>query len=1100
MNLILFALRRPITVIVALAAVALGCFLALHLMPVDIFPRLNLPVIYVAQPYGGMDPAQMEGYLANYYEYHFLYITGIHHVESRNIQGTSLMKLFFHPGTDMAQAMAETVNYVNRARAFMPPGTVSPFVIRFDTGSVPVGYLVLSSETRSIGEIQDLALFRVRPMFASLPGVSAPPPFGGNQRTVVITVDPERLRAYDMTPDDVVNALAQGNAISPSGNLPLDGKYPFVPVNTVVRDVHDLATIPLRTGPRAPVYIEDVGTVRDSTDFRTGYALVNGHRSVYILVTKRADASTLSVVNAVKAALPDMQAVLPADIHVSYEFDQSPYVTRSIWGVVSEGALGAVLVGLMILLFLRDWRSALIVLLNIPLALMAAVVALWLTGQTINLMTLGGLALAIGILVDEATVAIENIHSHLQHGQPLALAVRDGSGETAIPRLLAMVCILAVFISSFFMQGAPRAMFVPLSLAVGFSMMASYLLSSTLVPVLSIWILRHGHTGGSQDVASPTTGIAPQGEQSGPLGWLRMVSFDHFRRDYERLLAKIVRFRWALVVSYLIASLAIIGLVGSRLGTEIFPTIDTGQFRLRMRAPDGTDIDRTEQVALKALKVIQETAGADNVQMTLGYLGTIPSTYPINTVYQWMRGPEDAVMWVALKPGSGINIEPFKEELRGKLAQALPDVQFSFEPADIINEVMSFGSPTPVEVAVSGPDFGQTRPYAAKVKAEMGKISGLRDLQTVQSLDYPTVQVDVDRKKAGTVYVTPVDVSRSLAEATSSSRFTVPNFWADPKTGIGYQVQVEIPRPVVRLPRGIAPMGSIADLEMIPVKRNAAGQVLVRDVATVSTGTMPGEIDRYNMRREVSMTANIGGANLGSVSGEVSAALKRAGEPPPGAKVEIRGQIPPMRDMLGGLALGLGLAVVVIFLLLSANFQSLRLSLVTISTAPAVIAGVVVMLYLTHTTLNIQSFIGAIMAVGVAMANAILLVTFAEKRRRAPTGHRRAALVGVGRGEAAAGAAVEGAASRLRAILMTSCTMTAGMLPMALALGESGQQNAPLGRAVIGGLAAATAATLFVLPAVFALVQSRATTQSASLDPGDPHSAYHIPSATPGGP
>ena len=627
-------------------------------------------------------------------------------------------------------------------------------------------------------------------------------------------------------------------------------------------------------------------------------------------------------------------------------------------------------------------------------------------------------------------------------------------------------------------------MFVPLSLAVGFSMMASYLLSSTLVPVLSIWILRHAHVGDSQDAASPAAGIARQRRRTFPLGWLRMVSFDHFRRGYEWLLAKIVRFRWVLVVSYLAVSLAIIGLVGSRLGTEIFPTIDTGQFRLRMRAPDGTDIDRTEQVALKALKVIQETAGADNVQMTLGYLGTIPSTYPINAVYQWMRGPEDAVMWVALKRESGINIEPFKEELRGKLAQALPDVQFSFEPADIINEVMSFGSSTPVEVAVSGPDFGQTRPYAAKVKAEMGKISGLRDLQIVQSLDYPTVQVDVDRKKAGTVYVTPVDVSRSLAEATSSSRFTVPNFWADPKTGIGYQVQVEVPRPVVRLPRGIAPVGSIADLEMIPVKRNAAGQVLVRDVATVSTGTMPGEIDRYNMRREVSMTANIVGTDLGSVSREVSAALKRAGEPPPGAKVEIRGQIPPMRDMLGGLALGLGLAVVVIFLLLSANFQSLRLSLVTVSTAPAVIAGVVVMLYLTHTTLNIQSFIGAIMAVGVAMANAILLVTFAENRRR--------------QGEAAAGAAVEGAGSRLRAILMTTCAMMAGMLPMALALGESGQQNAPLGRAVIGGLAAATAATLFVLPSVFALVQSRATTQSASLDPGDPHSAYHVPSATPG--
>ena len=383
-----------------------------------------------------------------------------------------------------------------------------------------------------------------------------------------------------------------------------------------------------------------------------------------------------------------------------------------------------------------------------------------------------------------------------------------------------------------------------------------------------------------------------------------------------------------------------------------------------------------------------------------------------------------------------------------------------------------------------GPISRRRVPTRRKLIDQLGKLPGLRDLQIVQSLDYPTVQVDVDRKKAGTVYVSPTDVARSLVEATSSSRFTVPNFWADPKSGIGYQVQVEVPRPVVRSPRGIKPVGSITDLQMVPVKRNAAGQVLVRDVATVSTGTMPGEIDRYNMQRQVSMTANIVGTDLGSVSREIPAALKRAGEPPRGVRVEVRGQIPPLRDMLSGLALGLGLAIVVIFLLLSANYQSIRLSLATVSTAPAVIAGVVVMLFLTRTTLNIQSFIGAIMAVGVAMANAILLVTFAENRRR--------------QGEAAAEAAVQGAGSRLRAILMTTCAMIAGMLPMALALGESGQQNAPLGRAVIGGLAAATAATLFVLPSVFALVQSRATTQSASLDPGDPQSAYHTPAAAPG--
>ncbi|MGO8748512.1 MAG: efflux RND transporter permease subunit [Thermoguttaceae bacterium] len=743
-----------------------------------------------------------------------------------------------------------------------------------------------------------------------------------------------------------------------------------------------------------------------------------------------------------------------------------------------------VLVGLMILLFLRDWRSAIVVLLNIPLALMAAVVALWLTGQTINVMTLGGLALAIGILVDEATVEIENIHTQMRHAPSIAKAVRLGNAQTAIPRLLAMVCILAVFISSFFMQGAPRAMFVPLSLAVGFSMVASYLLSSTFVPVLSVWLLRHVHLDDSHGTSPSAGPLARRGIL--PWSWLRALSFDRFRQGYEWLLARIVRFRWAIVAAYLVLSTAILWGLGSRLGTEIFPTIDTGQFRLRIRAADGTDIDRTEQIALKALAVIRDAAGTNNVETSLGYLGTIGSAYPINGVFQWMRGPEEALMWVALKRDSGIHVEEFKEELRGRLAQALPGVHFSFEPADIINEVMSFGSPTPVEVAVNGPDFAQTRPYAAKLMDELGKLPGLRDLQIVQSLDYPTIQVDVDRKKAGTVYVTPNDVARSLAEATSSSRFTVPNFWADPKTGIGYQVQVEVPRPVVRSPKGIKPIGSIDDLKMVPVKRNAAGQVLVRDVATVSTGTMPGEIDRYNMKRQVSMAANIAGTDLGSISRQVAQALRRAGEPPPGVKVEVRGQIPPMRDMLDGLALGLGLAIAVIFLLLSANFQSLRLSLVTVSTAPAAIAGVVVMLHLTRTTLNIQSFIGAIMAVGVAMANAILLVTFAESRRR--------------HGEVVTAAAVEGAGGRLRPILMTTCAMTAGMLPMALAWGESGQQNAPLGRAVIGGLAAATAATLFVLPSVFALVQSHATTESASLDPDDPQSAYYIPSSAAGVP
>jgi multidrug efflux pump subunit AcrB len=1055
MWLIQFAMRRPITIMVAIVAIVLGSALALSRIEVDIFPRLNLPVVYVAQPYGGMDAAQMEGLLTNYYEYHFLYINGIHHVESRNVQGMALMKLFFHPGTDMAQAMAETIGYVNRARAFMPPGTISPFVTRFDTGSVPVGYLVLSSQTRTLAEIQDLALFKIRPMFSGLPGVSAPPPFGGNARTVVVRLDPDRLRACHISPEDVVAALTRENTISPSGNLHLQDSYPIVPLNSMVKQIDELRTIPINLGLSPTVYLRDVGTVEDAMDIPSGYALFNGRRAIYMLVTKRADASTLAVVNAVKAALPQMQKELPDDIQATFEFDQSPVVTGSIYGLATEAGLGALLTGLMVLVFLRDWRSVIVVVLNIPLALMCAVIALWLTGQTINLMTLGGLALAVGILVDEATVEIENIHTQMSRTKSVALAVRLGNAQTAVPRFLAMLCILAVFIPSFFMQGAARGLFVPLSLAVGFSMIASYILSSTFVPVVSTWLLRHVAHGDSafQEAA-----------------W-----FERLRRAYRSVVQRTLSLRWPIVLGYLAASTAVILLVGSRLGVEIFPLTESSQFRLRLRAPDGTHFDKTEQIALEALKVIKQQVGGQNVETTLGYVGMIPSSYPINAVYQWSRGPEEAILWVALRHGSGVEIEELKEKLRTELAKLMPDVRTSFEPADIVNEVMSFGSPTPIDISVSGANFADNLLFAEKLRRRLSEVPALRDLQFSQSLAYPTVQVNVDREKAGLSGVTPADVARSVVTATSSSRFVVPNYWPDPKTGVGYQVQVEVPQAVTQ---------SMADLASIPLKPTGAGQLLLRDVAQVSAGTMPGQYDRYNMKRQAGLTANIGGAALGQVSREVAQAIAAVGEPPKGSTIEVRGQVPVMQEMLRGLVVGLLLAIVVIFLLLAANFQSWKLAFVCVAATPAVVAGVVLILWLTRTTLNIESFMGAIMAIGVAMANSILLVTFAENRRRAKARENpsepNSILI----------AATEGAEARLRPILMTSAAMIAGMLPLAFALGEGGQQTAPLGRAVIGGLAMATLTTLFVLPSVFAIVQSRAKFNSASLDPYDAESIY----------
>src|SRR5215471_408648 len=489
MSLINIALRRPVTIVVMVVGIVLCAMLAYQRMAVDIFPNLDLPVIYVAQPYGGMTPAQMESFLVSYYEYHFLYITGIEHVESKSIQGVGLCKLYFHPGTDMSTALAQVVSYVERSRAFMPPGTVSPFVVRFDAGSVPVGQLVFTSETRSNGEIQDLALFKVRPVFSTLPGVSAPPPFGGNVRTIVIHADPDKLRSFNMSPEEVARAIAGGNTILPSGNVRTGDLNRIASVNSIVPQYSELANIPIRLGSGPAVYVRDIGSVENGSDILTGYGLVNGRRTVYIPVTKRADASTLDVVNRVKTELPRMQSLVPDDIKISFELDQSGYVKNAIRGLVVEGLIGALLTGLMVFLFLRDLRSALIVVTTIPIALLSAVVALWLSGQTLNIMTLGGLALAVGILVDEATVEIENIHTHLGRGEPRSRAVLEATRETMVPRLLALLSILAVFAPSFFMVGVTRALFIPLALAIGFAMLASFALSTTLVPILSAWLL-----------------------------------------------------------------------------------------------------------------------------------------------------------------------------------------------------------------------------------------------------------------------------------------------------------------------------------------------------------------------------------------------------------------------------------------------------------------------------------------------------------------------------------------------------------------------------------------------------------------------------------
>jgi multidrug efflux pump subunit AcrB len=656
------------------------------------------------------------------------------------------------------------------------------------------------------------------------------------------------------------------------------------------------------------------------------------------------------------------------------------------------------------------------------------------------MMTLGGLALAVGVLVDEATVEIENIHSHMAEGLSRARAVVDAASKTAVARFLSMLTILAVFLPSFFMTGVARQLFVPLALAVGLAMVASYLLSSTLVPVLATWLMRN---------ASADEGSS-------------------LKAAYTAYLKVVLGARWAVVAGFLVVTGGLVYWLLPSMGKEIFPIVDTGQFKLRIRAATGTRIERTEMVALRALQIVERLVGKEHVAISSGFIGVQPASYPINTLYLWTSGPHEAVLQVQLKPSATPRGEELKEKLREYFARELKDTTISFEAGDIVSEVFSFGSPTPVEVAMQGPSLAANLDHARKVMKELQTVKSLRDLQFAQPLDYPTVDVKIDRERAGQYGLTMQDVSKSLVAATSSSRFTDPNYWRDPVSGNAFQIQVEIPQ---------HRMASTDDLSNLPVMNNRQARPVLGDLATIERGKTFGQVERYNMQRVISVTANIQGKPLGDVEKEIQAAVERAGKPPRGVTVNIRGQIPPLRETLAGLQTGLLIAIAAIFLLLTANFQSFRLALAVVLTLPAVVAGSLLALKLTGGTLNVQSFIGIIMATGIATANSILLVTFANMAFR--------------HGQTPMNAALDGARGRLRAVLMTALAMIAGMMPIALGLGEGSEQTVPLGRAVIGGLILATFTTLTLLPALYAILQARGTSTSKSLDPNDPMSSYY---------
>jgi len=1050
MNLIRFALRKPIAIMVVVLAIAFFSFNTIKKINVDIFPEVELPAMYIAMPYGGLSPAYMDGFMANEFQKVLLFVSGVKNIDFKSVQGLTLMKLTFYPGTDMAQVAGEVSTSVSRAMGFLPPGAVPPMVVRFDGSSLPVGQLVFESDQRSVNELQTLAITRIRPMFVEIPGITAPAPFGGNSRSIVVNVDPEAMQANGLTPEEITVAITKSSLPSPAGNIRIGDNNLMAPINSIAKNPEEFLNTPVKTSDNRTVYVRDIASVEDAADQTVGYALINGKRSVYLPIIKKADASTLDAVKNLKASIPMLKSQLPDDVDVRYEFDQSTYIERSLSNLIHEGLLGAVFTGLVILLFLGDTRGAIIVVLTIPIAILSAVTVLHLFGQTINIMTLSGLALSIGILVDEATVTIENIHQHMEMRKSKERAIVDALIEISIPKLLILLCILAVLTPAFIMTGIPKDMFMPLSMAVAFAMIASFLASQTFVPILANWMMKN-----KQNKAAN----APR----------KRAFFEKFRVNYTYKMRKWSTKSLPLFVVYIAVAGGTVALLLNVVGTDVMPVSNNGDFQIRIQAPQGSRLEKTEQIVKGITEDIKTQLPENGINITSAFVGMHPAGSPINPIFLFSSASHEAVLQVSVNQDVYRNsIEELKENVRNKIKEKYPEVQFNFEPMELTEKIMGMGAMTPIEVKVGARQVKGAFEYASKIEANLKAVPFLRDVRIAEAITYPTLEINVNRDLAGQFGLTMQDISRSLVTATSSTRFTDKNLWIDPKSGLVFQTQVQIPERM---------MASEKELRSIPLKKGSV-RPLLEDVATIRRVTSPAQVNRKGPNRYVTVVANVYGKDLGTASRSVKQAIKDAGEPPRGTTVWTEGTLRLLDDTLGSLLAGLGVAVVAIFLMLSAYYQSFKVPLIILSVLPAVIAGSLIILFLTGSTLNLQSYMGIIMSLGVSVSNAVLLVNQAEYYRK------QLALK-------PANASRLAASSRLRPVLMTAAAMMAGMLPMAMGIGDGAEQIAPLGRAVIGGLLASTVTILLLVPHFFSSLMSGTSIISPSLDPDDQESKYY---------
>ncbi|TXH05166.1 MAG: efflux RND transporter permease subunit [Nevskiaceae bacterium] len=1038
------ALQRPYTFIVmALLIVLLGIFAILR-TPIDIFPAIRIPVVAVVWRYTGLQPEDLANRIVGLSErIASTTVNDIEHTESLSLNGTGVVKYFFQPNVNEDMAMSQISSISQTLLKQMPPGTSSPFILAFDASSVPILQLSLTSTRMSEAEIFDFGNSFIRTQLATVAGASLPYPYGGAIRQVLVDLDPAALRAKGLTAADVTDAIGAQNLILPAGTQKIGDFEYFIKLNAAPLKIEGLNDIPIRADKNGSmIYVRDVAHVRDGASPQTNIVRVDGHRAVLMSVLKTGSASTLNVVDSIKKRLPDIRAEMPEGLSANAIGDQSLFVRASVEGVIREGVIAAALTGLMILLFLGSWRSTLIITISIPLSVLASILCLSALGETINIMTLGGLALAVGILVDDATVAIENINWHLEQGKDVERAILDGAQQIALPALVSTLCICIVFIPMFFLGGIAKYLFVPLAEAVVFAMLASYLLSRTLIPTLAMyWLKPHD--------ASAQGGHVQRGFLAGfQQGFERR--FAALRARYHELLGGALGKPLLFAVLFMAVGAASYGL-SPFLGQDFFPSVDGGQIKLHLRARSGTRIEDSAPLCDAVEDAIRQIIPARDLASLVDNIG-VPNS-GINLAYSTSApvGPGDADIMITLNDDHAPSAD-YVRLLRQKLPELFPSVTFSFLPADIVSQILNFGLPSPLDVQITGYNLPANRAFAESLLPKLRRVPGAADLRIQQTFNYPQIQVDVDRSRAAQLGLTQLNVATNMLISLSGSFQTAPSFWTDPKTGVQYNVAVQTPQ---------HRLNSLQDLQTTPISSSAGGtpQTLA-NVASFSRSAGPEVVTHYNARPTIDIYGAVEGTDLGSVTRAMRKIVANAEKDlPKGSKVLIRGQAETMTSSFNGLLLGLIGAVVLIYLLIVVNFQSWLDPLIIISALPAALSGIVWMLFLTHTTISVPALTGAIMCMGVATANSILVVSFARERLAA--------------GLSALDAALEAGFTRFRPVLMTALAMIIGMVPMALGLGEGGEQNAPLGRAVIGGLLFATIATLFFVPVIFSMVHGR---------------------------